>query len=1084
MSVGGVVGAVVGGVIGAYLGGNVYQGAAIGYSLGAGAQALLAPPRTYGPRLEDLRNQTSSYDVDIPERWGAGRQAGNVIWQTDLIQNTIEHSSKGGQSSTTYKYTFHTAIGVCQGPILGISRIWANKKVLYDARPTNTGPLSDPKIGNVRIYLGDETQEADPLIASISGPNTPAYRGLAYVVLEDVDGTDTQGRIQWEFEVIADGSAAVHYANVCALTASDPGDVYSRGRAWIGGPQGQTIHWLRDGGEFRCLDGGAIEFLGPSTELVPVNTTDWPCFAIEYTRNNPLIDFGATHQIVDVIFPNNEHARRTVCNNIVLSGDTSLGGPGNLFAYDQESDVTVIGNNQSDFRYFARTVYLTSGGTPILAGTPPQIIAFDEQVLGTHSLVYGERMCALAAAAGRVFFMLFDGTNFRLRILSQTNGSLINDFIGPLGQIGHRGADGQESIVTDGTTVWAYCMFGDGGYVWRWNADGSYRVLATGIGTLTDGGVVTDGLGGNRIFIDDDSLVQQWYSQTTAFVGRIQRAVFASPTASTVPLGTIVSDICAEAGLASSDIDVTQLTDLVSGYTRPRNMTARAAIEPLQQCYYFDAVESDFKLKFVKRGGGIVATIPYNDRAAHEDGQDMPDHLKIVRANELEVPSLVDVEYVDASADYLIGSQYERRLTKKVVSASDLKLPINLTADQAKRVAAASLYSSWLTQTYSFSTSRKYAHLEPTDVVSLPTENATYVARITRKTERASGVIDWEAAQEDAAVYSQTGSGTPLSYLPTTLRTISRTDLDLLDIPILQDADNDGGAYAKATPANVTVWPGASIARIDNGTPTVLGVVQTPSVVGVALNALADYSGILAFDEGNYLDVHVNVGTLASVTQQQALAGQNAFLVGHGVAGQEEIIVARDVALIAPKEYRLTGLLRGIKSTPTNLHAVADRVVKLDTPGMVRIPGSSFDVGLTKRYGAVTFGRTIDGSDEQDFKNTARGLWPLPPIHVGGGRTGADMVLRWQRRTRLAAPFRDRIDAPLGESSEQYLIEISQYANFSFVARRYTTSAQTITYDGATQVLDGTNGVTLYSRISQLSTSIGPGTPATISVAP
>ena len=37
----------------------------------------------------------------------------------------------------------------------------------------------------MRVYRGDETQAPDPLIQAVEGADrTPAYRGLAYVVLQ------------------------------------------------------------------------------------------------------------------------------------------------------------------------------------------------------------------------------------------------------------------------------------------------------------------------------------------------------------------------------------------------------------------------------------------------------------------------------------------------------------------------------------------------------------------------------------------------------------------------------------------------------------------------------------------------------------------------------------------------------------------------------------------------------------------------------------------------------------------------------------------------------------------------------------
>lgn len=78
---------------------------------------------------------------------------------------------------------------------------------------------------------------------------------------------------------------------------------------------------------------------------------------------------------------------------------------------------------------------------------------------------------------------------------------------------------------------------------------------------------------------------------------------------STPTLGGIVSDITRRTPLSSSQIDVTQLEEPVIGYCITNNMSARAAIEPLMQAYFFDNVESGEKVKFVKRGSASVVTV-------------------------------------------------------------------------------------------------------------------------------------------------------------------------------------------------------------------------------------------------------------------------------------------------------------------------------------------------------------------------------------------------------------------------------------------------------------------------------------------
>src|SRR3982751_6657677 len=109
---------------GAFIGGQ--QGAAIGALIGQRIDAELFKPKgREGPRLTDLRLQTSSYDSAIPRVFGTMRVAGNVIWSTDLIESRSTSHHKGQPSSTTFSYSASFAVLLSGRAIAGVGRIWA-----------------------------------------------------------------------------------------------------------------------------------------------------------------------------------------------------------------------------------------------------------------------------------------------------------------------------------------------------------------------------------------------------------------------------------------------------------------------------------------------------------------------------------------------------------------------------------------------------------------------------------------------------------------------------------------------------------------------------------------------------------------------------------------------------------------------------------------------------------------------------------------------------------------------------------------------------------------------------------------------
>jgi hypothetical protein len=134
-----------------------------------------------GPRLATLDVMGSSEGAAIPRVYGRARISGQVIWATKLeeVIRTRSESAGGGKgggprvSSTTYSYFANFAIGLCEGPIAGIGRMWVDGKQLDLSRYT------------YRVYRGDEDQLPDPLIeAKEAEGEAPAYRGLAYIVFE------------------------------------------------------------------------------------------------------------------------------------------------------------------------------------------------------------------------------------------------------------------------------------------------------------------------------------------------------------------------------------------------------------------------------------------------------------------------------------------------------------------------------------------------------------------------------------------------------------------------------------------------------------------------------------------------------------------------------------------------------------------------------------------------------------------------------------------------------------------------------------------------------------------------------------
>jgi hypothetical protein len=147
-------------------------------------------------RVDRLRVMGSAEGAGLPQCFGRIRVAGQVIWASRFLE-TVGSERLGGKATrrtqTVRQYSYFVSLGValCEGVVHRIGRIWADGQPLVQEGVT------------WRLHNGSEDQRPDPLIAAVEGDeNTPAYRGTAYVVFEDLDLGQFGNRIpQFNFEV-------------------------------------------------------------------------------------------------------------------------------------------------------------------------------------------------------------------------------------------------------------------------------------------------------------------------------------------------------------------------------------------------------------------------------------------------------------------------------------------------------------------------------------------------------------------------------------------------------------------------------------------------------------------------------------------------------------------------------------------------------------------------------------------------------------------------------------------------------------------------------------------------------------------
>ena len=121
-------------------------------------------------RIDRFRLTGSGEGDAIGQVFGRMRIGGQVIWATHFKETSVTTGGgKGGPSkpkTRDYSYSIGLAIGLCQGEIGGVARVWA------DGVEVAVDDL------NMRIYTGSRDQLPDPLIEAVEGAGqVPAYRG-------------------------------------------------------------------------------------------------------------------------------------------------------------------------------------------------------------------------------------------------------------------------------------------------------------------------------------------------------------------------------------------------------------------------------------------------------------------------------------------------------------------------------------------------------------------------------------------------------------------------------------------------------------------------------------------------------------------------------------------------------------------------------------------------------------------------------------------------------------------------------------------------------------------------------------------
>ena len=590
-------------------------------------------------------------------------------------------------------------------------------------------------------------------------------------------------------------------------------------------------------------------------------------------------------------------------------------------------------------------------------------------------------------------------------------------------------------------------------------------------------------------------------SRTETFVGigsskPIIRFYFRRGTANAVSVGDIIKSISGRVGLALADLDTTDIDAITTpGYVIGRQTSARAAIQPLIQTYFFDGFENDDQLVFVERGGESVRTITQDDFASVGDRGEV---LKITRMQEVELPLRVSLLYMDKDTDYEQNTHTAKRIQEpSPAMKSDQELSIEypgaLSSTFAKQQVEKALYTTWAERnSYEINTPWTHSDLTPGDVITLRLTDGTQLrCRISQADMGADMAINLTCVGEDpgqyvSSVLADSGQG----FNNQTVRASVFVFAKILDVPLLRDADEVPGRtsnplYSLMGASQDGAFLAGTIFKSDDGVE--FNDVQSHVSEmnwGTTINALPNPTEeeLWSIDQVNTLTVRMTAGAsdLESVTQLQMLNGSNAAaLLKHN--GEIEVIQYQDVTENADGSFTLSNIMRGRRGTDTmvNGHVSGETFVMLIAGDIEKISLTLGERNAVRYYKSVGSGQLFENAELKTLTSSHRALMPYAVSQIIAEPGTSDSIdFSWVRRTRVGGQLQDGFGkVPLNEDTEEYEIDIFDGPGGSIVRTVTGLSSPSYNYSSANQTTDGftppISSVTI--KVYQVSAQVGRG---------
>jgi hypothetical protein len=947
---GSTIGGIVGGTIGFFVGSPQ-----LGFMIGSAIGGYLKPDQIEGPRLNDAQVQTSQEGVPRPIVYGTAQVAGNLIQRGPLVERKKkERAGKGGPEQITYHYYMTYAIRICEGPIAGIRRIWRDDKLVYSLREGDFIDADSAAFASkLTIYLGDDAQLPDPSLEALPAENgggagkVPSYRGTAYVVFENDDLTERRGTVpQYRFEVVSAGEATAGHGGVTWLATDGQG----RFQKSLGGTDWTTLpNYTASALGNSLLYGGGVVVASDSID----------------TRYS--LDEGDTWAVSTF---NAGAGQYTGFHGAYISGQFWVAQSGS--GADGHS-VARSGGGSS----FTQVYPGIAGSTISITGRP-----------GLMVVGYNWKYVAVSKDGGQTWGSRDLSAQYTQCV--GTNGTRVMVLSGPDAAYARYTDDGDtfSSWVTANITEPHACVgtgslwvaAGNSGISYSLNGGDSWTAatlpgafhgmdvkhsggLFVAVGSLAGAGT------GTRILTSTDGI--NWTerahnfpsgsSQVTSVVpitchgvpapdspgffvtldGGVCGGSLGSITADTITVGQIVSDLLERVGIPTAKLDISELTDVVTGFVVARQMPAAEAIRALQNAYRFDMPEWDKKIRGIKRGGANKGTITDDDLVGDEEE---------TRAQAVEFPRKFNLITADPDANYEPVTITSSRPQNIVKSQNEVttELPVIFSGPDERAQVCDILHKvAWaeMEGRLTIEIPEEWTWLTPSDCFAFNSKRWR-----AEKTELLDGSMKVDAVRDRASAYTSSANGQARNPTAPVSSIRGPTILRAMNLPRLRTQDDKPGIYLAAT-GLLPAWDGCQVFMSVDG-----GLTEQWVATIIARATMGDLvHGIDEDDEPITVRLYDN-------RELESIAPTQARLNGFAITTDEVSEVGRFLTATEATHWELTDVSRGELGTQAAPHDPGDPFVLLDE-AVVFVPLSSSLMGQEIILRAVTFG-TANANNE------------------------------------------------------------------------------------------------------------------------